>query len=401
MRIGIFQAGGSEWTGGEHYVRNLVTAIGERGIAQVVLFVPANCSLAQSLEWSGLKCDVVPLKRLVRWTPSWWLQKLVKQSGNRRLDFQIESLLQKYKIDVTYMDPRLVKKNYSIPSISWIPDFQHLHLPKMFSHDEIRERSMHFQMNAENSSIVVLSSQEAHSEFSRLFPEFAWKARVLHFVVPVMMENYRQNSKEVAARYKLPEKFFYFPAQFWKHKNHGLVAKALAIAKKSGHDITVVCSGNPKDYRDPEYMKTLRKVIWYYGVESNLILLGMIPFKDVLPLMRESIAVLNPSLFEGWSTTVEEAKSLGKHVLLSDIPVHFEQDPPGGTFFERRNPEDLAIKLIDRWRDGSPGPDTQLEALAQEAMARRLRQFASRFFEIVQEAIHLDRTISAPSLPCN
>ena len=37
------------------------------------------------------------------------------------------------------------------------------------------------------------------------------------------------------------------------------------------------------------------------------------------------MAVINPSTFEGWSSTVEEAKVLCKRVILSNIPPHKEQ----------------------------------------------------------------------------
>ena len=40
-------------------------------------------------------------------------------------------------------------------------------------------------------------------------------------------------------------------------------------------------------------------------------------------------ALINPSRSEGWSTTVEEAKSFGVPMILSDIDVHREQT--GGT----------------------------------------------------------------------
>jgi len=71
--------------------------------------------------------------------------------------------------------------------------------------------------------------------------------------------------------------------------------------------------------------------------------LGIVPYEDLLSLMRHSVAIINPSLCEGWSTTVEEAKALGKTILLSDIAVHKEQDPPKGCFFP---PED-AICLAE------------------------------------------------------
>ncbi len=101
--------------------------------------------------------------------------------------------------------------------------------------------------------------------------------------------------------------------------------------------------------------------------------------------MRQALCVLNPSLFEGWSSTVEEAKSLGKSLLLSALPVHREQNRAGTLFFDHQDPEDLAIKLETIWQDGSPGPDLRLEAMARQALPERLRQFGEAFLSIVSE----------------
>ena len=70
--------------------------------------------------------------------------------------------------------------------------------------------------------------------------------------------------------------------------------------------------------------------------------LGIVPYLDLMSLMRHSVAVINPSRFEGWSTTVEEAKSMGKSILLSDISVHREQAPDRAAFFSPDNPQALA-----------------------------------------------------------
>ena len=75
----------------------------------------------------------------------------------------------------------------------------------------------------------------------------------------------------------------------------------------------------------PASMTIFRRRFGTYHLEKNFIFLGVIPYKDVLGLMRAAVAVINPSVMEGWSTTVEEAKSLGLPLILSDIPVHREQ----------------------------------------------------------------------------
>jgi glycosyltransferase involved in cell wall biosynthesis len=209
---------------------------------------------------------------------------------------------------------------------------------------------------------------------------------VLQFVASVSQDVYHRNPSDVLSRYGLPEKFFYLPNQFWKHKNHLVVIQALGLLKLGGHNISVVCTGNHKDYRHPQHWEELNKAIADNGIREELILLGMVPAEDIFPLIRQSIAVLNPSHFEGWSTTVEEAKSVGKRVLLSDIPVHREQDPPGADYFNPNSPDDLAQKMSELWREISPGADLAMEKMARDKLKTRLEECGSCFLQIAREA---------------
>ena len=45
----------------------------------------------------------------------------------------------------------------------------------------------------------------------------------------------------------------------------------------------------------------------------------------IINLIFHCDILINPSLFEGWSTTVEEAKLFDKKMILSDIKVHNDQ----------------------------------------------------------------------------
>ena len=65
--------------------------------------------------------------------------------------------------------------------------------------------------------------------------------------------------------------------------------------------------------------------------------LGTVPRDDVFDLIRQSICVLNPSLFEGWGYAVDEAASVGKRILASDIAAHREQAAPACEYFDPRD----------------------------------------------------------------
>ena len=66
--------------------------------------------------------------------------------------------------------------------------------------------------------------------------------------------------------------------------------------------------------------------------------------------MRVCTALINPSLSEGWSTTVEEGKSLGVPMLLSDLRVHREQAGDRAYYFDPEAAGQLA-SLMARHED--------------------------------------------------
>ena len=137
----------------------------------------------------------------------------------------------------------------------------------------------------------------------------AHKARILRFVAQLPADVYANDPGWICAHYHLPERFVYLPDQFWRHKNHAVVLEALSLLRATDPDITVVCTGNTNDHRAPLHFAELLTKIARLGLRNNFILLGWVPHGDIFHLMRQSLAVLQPSLFEGWSTTVEGGAS--------------------------------------------------------------------------------------------
>ena len=103
--------------------------------------------------------------------------------------------------------------------------------------------------------------------------------------------------------------------------------------------------------------------------------------------MIHSAAVINPSLFEGWSTTVEEAKALDLNIILSDIPVHREQNPDRSIFFNARDPEQLAVILLETVRNTHTGKKTEHLEHIPEKLHRQKILFAQDYEKIVSETL--------------
>ncbi len=282
------------------------------------------------------------------------------------------------------MEPRL---DVSVPLMVWIYDVQHHHFPELLSGRERRERDMVLTRESERATRLIAKSTSVAQDVEQFFPGARGKVRILNWVSQIPAGAYDNAPAHVARKYNLPETFFYLPNQFWMHKNHTLVVDALERLRARNVYPVVVCTGKPHDDRNAEYVGELLSKIFALNLREQFLVLGSVPRADVYALMRQSLAVLNPSRFEGFGLSVSEAKSLGKRVLVSDLPSLREQDAPGARYFNGNDAQELADNLEQLWRTIPPGPDFELEGQARAALPARQRAFASKFLDVARETI--------------
>ena len=240
------------------------------------------------------------------------------------------------------------------PAVAWFTDFQHRRLPQLFSPAARWRREVGFRMQIASGRTVMLSSESALRDCKAFYPAVAGRASVVRFASRPPAELLTTNPAEATALYKLPERFFYLPNQFWRHKNHKVVVDALSILNARGIDIVIAASGSKDDPREQDYFDGIMRQITDRNLSRNFRYLGMIPLSHVYALLRVSAALINPSRFEGWSTTVEEAKSFGVPMILSDLDVHREQTVGKARYFGTDDPTALADHLISFANDPEP-----------------------------------------------
>jgi glycosyltransferase involved in cell wall biosynthesis len=114
--------------------------------------------------------------------------------------------------------------------------------------------------------------------------------------------------------------------------------------------------------------------------------LGVVPRADQRAILGCCAAVVQPSLFEGWSTVVEDAKAVGRPIFLSDIAVHREQLADEESLFPPLSADALAQSIARRWRSLAPGPDRESERRARDATDQRRLGQARQFMRLAEEA---------------
>jgi glycosyltransferase involved in cell wall biosynthesis len=385
MRVAFTLIGDKDWTGGYNYLLNLLATLAQHQKDQLtpVLFVGAACShddVAAFAAIPGVELVQTPLLNASRRAGS------LMQAMLRGRDVPMQRLFLAHRIDVVFESAQFFGWRLGIPAIAWIPDFQHKVLPHLFSRGAWWKREIGFRAQVLGGRTIMLSSNDARHACEHYYPSTRGRTRTVHFAVPPGPETPYAEARAIADSYGLPEHFFFMPNQFWRHKNHGLVLDALVLLRQRGTQVVVAASGKQVDPRAPDYFPAFQVRLEQAGLQDVFRLLGMIPYAHLSMLMRASSALLNPSLFEGWSTTVEEARSLGTPMVLSDLDVHWEQMGKDALYFDRQSAQSLADAL-----EGFISLDASQRALCAKAARgvafQRVEQFARDFAELAGYSI--------------
>lgn len=383
IRVAFTLIGGRNWTGGYNYVLNLVRALAHHTPEAIVpvMFFGTDIDATDAAPFAA-----IPGVEIVR-TPA--LDEARKKGQLLRAlvlgrDAAVQAQFALHRIDGVFESAQFHGWRVAQPAIAWIPDFQHRFLPHLFSRGGYWKRELGFRAQVLSGRQIMLSSDESREACERFYPSTRTRTHVVHFAVPTASPISRSDARAIAQSHGLPGRYIFMPNQFWQHKNHRLVIDALALLRDRGHaDIVVAASGKQLDPRKPSHFAELMAHVETLGVRKQFRPLGLVPYAHLASLMRAADALLNPSLFEGWSTTVEEARAQGVPMILSDLAVHREQAGDVARFFDRTSAASLADALLAT----PPAASVDEEALMQ-ASDIRVKAFAHAFANLVQSTVY-------------
>ncbi|MEW5983735.1 MAG: glycosyltransferase family 1 protein [Acidobacteriota bacterium] len=409
LTIGLQHVGGDDWMGGTYYLHNLARALrtlpkSERPRTVVVLTSPGDrryyediASIVDGLDGSdGALADLAAgsggLGRSIRETlgrseRATYGVRRIKRALGRDVNHPLEQRLQRAGVSVLFPCIRSMGAGFTVPWLAWAWDFQHKYLPDYFSKTQLRATNQTFADLAADARLIVTSSADALEDFDRYYPGVRDKLRVLRFRTVPEEDWFAGDVEAVRARHHLPPKYLVLPNQFWVHKNHRVAFEAMRLLSRKRLDVVLACTGRTEDFRHPRHAAELIEFIEENDLRQRIRILGLLPRHEQIQVIRGASAVVQPSLFEGWSTVVEDARALGKRLFLSDIAVHREQDPPGAVYFDPADPSALAKAIADLWDELPAGPDRAWEEEARGRQRGLVADYARTFLEIARELL--------------
>jgi glycosyltransferase involved in cell wall biosynthesis len=390
-KIAVIAVGSASWQGGIQYIINFIAGVNALAEKQehkieILLIKESHQEINNLDEFPFLKIIVldkykgIPQVNFFQKAVNFTIFKLFKLNYSPRLI----NFLKLEKVDFVY--PMALPLSTGLNAAGWVADFQHRNFPDVINQNFTKQAEVWIESEFKNSSKVVLSSNFCKSDCSKFFPDYLSKTVVMPFAVHISKKLF--NSKflvDTQKKYEFTNPFLLVSNLFAITKNHKIIFDALGILKAKGLEITLICTGNIIDSRDLSYANQILESVTINKIRNQVHFLGLIPREEQMSLYRLSLAMIQPSLSEGWSTCVEEAKAIGKDMLLSNIEVHKEQWPNNAWFFDPYNALDLANKIgtIYNLNHSKIFPDLEREINARNEYKNNFADFSDAILNVI------------------
>jgi len=368
--------GSSDWVGGLYYIHNIIRSLNklpEEKKPYLLLIPDWKTPVEYISTFNYPYAEIFSVEKRTLWKRAYYKVFTMLTSKNLFYDWMIRN----YDLEWFYPfhDFRNELDSINDKKISWIYDLQHKLLPELFDKEELERREKEFSLIMSKSQCIVVSSHDSEAHLRYFYPDVKAVIKVLQFV-SIIDPGKLTSFAELKKKYVIDKPYFIISNQFWQHKNHVVVLNAIKLLKEKNHAVKIIFTGKESDHRNPGYVQSLKEFVDKNDLKKHVQFLGFIPREDQLGLMKEARAVIQPSKFEGWGTVVEDAKTLQKPVILSDINVHREQVGDDGYYFPPDGATELA-GIIEMFTDKNFTP-----ILPEANHDERLVKFAEDFIRI-------------------
>jgi glycosyltransferase involved in cell wall biosynthesis len=236
-----------------------------------------------------------------------------------------------------------------VPSIYHPWDLQHIHLPQFFSYYDYRFREITYRKLCEQARMIAVASEWGKQDLMRHYSLPPDKIVVVSIapVLDVYPMPTDADLLSVRQKFAVPEKFIFYPAQTWPHKNHLMLLDALAILRDQQRlTVPLVCSG-----RLNEFFPTIERHMKRLNLDRQAHFLGFISPLELQCLYRLSTVLVFPSKFEGWGMPITEAFLAGLPVACANVTVLPELVGDAALLFNPDSPIEIADAIRHLWID--------------------------------------------------
>ena len=273
-----------------------------------------------------------------------------------------------------------------IPALGTVHDLMHRYepsFPEVSANGEYESREFHFRETCRWSRGILVDSELGKQHVVDSYGTAPEKVFVLPFIAPAYIyESTEADAAAVREKYPLPEKFFFYPAQFYLHKNHKNLIAAIGRMRADHPDVRLVLVGWKERNSYDQVVAQVKEL----GLEENVIFLGYAPDSDMSGLYRTARALVMPTFFGPTNIPQLEAFALGCPVATSRIYGIPAQVGDAALLVDPASVDEIHETLVRRCTDFALDVDLAKKGKDHDRAWGR-PQFAARLREIIGEIV--------------
>lgn len=267
-----------------------------------------------------------------------------KKKKSKAVNQKLNQIISENNIELLwYITP--IFYSVKIPYVITVWDLQH-RLQTFFPEVSVEgfsfDKREQFYKNAIlKSAYTVIGNQEGANQIEKFYNFPRERIKTIGLPVPQYVFEEKEDDSILSQNNLSKNSYLFYPAQFWAHKNHIRLLKALVILKKQNHQFKLVFSGF--DHGNENYVRSKVKEL---GLENDVKFLGFVSKAQIISLYKNAFALTFPSMFGPDNLPPLEAMALGCPVICSNAPGMEEQLQDAALFFNPLDEKDLAQKIL-------------------------------------------------------
>lgn len=260
---------------------------------------------------------------------------------------QLGRIVKSEKIDLLFISMQYYFPHLNTKMVVPIHDLMHRY-ESTFSEvrNEYKSRERILISQAKYADCLLADSELGRQQFIESYSAYMKRRHSnivsLPFIVPPHIGEIKEEYINV------PDKYVFYPAQFWKHKNHINLIKAIQLLKNNLNDIHLVLVGSEKNC-----FQEIEEYISDNKLEKNITIFGFVSDGNITYLYKHAVALVMPSYFGPTNIPPLEAMALGCPAIVSNKYAMPEQVGDAGLLFNPDSPEEIAGCIRRVWTDES------------------------------------------------
>jgi len=268
-----------------------------------------------------------------------------------------------------------------VPALATIHDLMHKYerrFPEVGGDYRLREQQC--RAMCKWSRGILVDSEVGKGQVIESYEIEEEQVHVLPYIAPNYMYASR-NPVDVTAKYNLSDKYIFYPAQFWHHKNHRKLILAIGKVKETIPNVRLVLVGSKKNGYDAACM-----LVNDMNISDNVLFLGYIPDEDMPELYRRARALIMPTFFGPTNIPPLEAFIAGCPVAVSGVYGIPAQVGDAALLFNPESVDEIAVCIARLWEDDKLCADL-VEKGKKRALLWGQKEFNERLKEIIGKMV--------------